>query len=579
MSQSPEHASLSPVAFDRDGFRLSVEPEPHRSMSRSPIPPPKTPTPPHSQVNISVVEPPRSSLAVLIIKPGATKHRLKIEKRIGEAGFEIEKASGIFTDERKMGFHIESPGVVEMFGADAPSLSGDPVWVYVLSRARASSALSALAGPVDPLAARKTDPDSLRALYGSNRWENGVWVTRDEANAERVIGELFAGSPIMDFSDLPSVNGSPDRRKVRKASSHASSIRSEFTNGSRAKVVTPSVSSASLKVPTPTKTSTAASPTQAARAGFKARPIPSTIAAPSIVPRTTRAADLRAGGAAAAAAAAPAPRQRQSEEERERTFEGVPGHKRRESISVASTAPPTIAPRVNRSAQLRAQKLAEAADPSVKASRRQSMIDFPTHKERQLSPEVIQEKNKVIFDGVPGHKRRESIAVASTAPPTVAPRVNRSSMLRAQKLAAAAAGGSGGPPSSFKGAPAAEDSPSGGPARSLSARSSRTSIGGAPSGSIGRASMSGARPALKTSVSKTGVNGDEKPNGGALTPISNDAMTPRSKPTPVVASKPDIVPRTNKSALLRAAAKLKSAAVGSAGSVGKGSAGRKSLAI
>ena len=38
------------------------------------------------------------------------------------------------------------------------------------------------------------------------------------------------------------------------------------------------------------------------------------------------------------------------------TFEGVPGHKRRESIPVASTRPPSVAPRLNKSASLRVQK-------------------------------------------------------------------------------------------------------------------------------------------------------------------------------------------------------------------------------
>jgi hypothetical protein len=37
-------------------------------------------------------------------------------------------------------------------------------------------------------------------------------------------------------------------------------------------------------------------------------------------------------------------------------FEGVPGHKRRETISVASTKGPAILPRINRSAMLRQQK-------------------------------------------------------------------------------------------------------------------------------------------------------------------------------------------------------------------------------
>jgi len=322
MSQSPElQGGLSPVAFDRDGLRLSVEPE-YQSK-------PQTPIPSHSQEAFPSVEAPRSSLAVLIIKPHAVKQRLKIEKRIVEAGFEIVK-------ERKMGFHLDSAGVVEMFAADAPSISGDPVWVYVLSRARSASALIALAGPADPLAARKSDPESLRALYGANRWENGVWVTRDEANAERVVSDLFPGSPMMEFSDLPSANSSP-ARKVRKAASHTSSLRSDVTGSTGTKGLAGSGSRASLAA--------------LSKPGFKARPVPATTSVPSTIPRTTRAASLRAGKVAP-----PAPRPRMSQEERERTFDGVPGHKRRESIPVASTAPPAITPRPNRSVMLRAQK-------------------------------------------------------------------------------------------------------------------------------------------------------------------------------------------------------------------------------
>lgn len=551
MSQSPEQeGGLSPVAFDRDGLRLSVEPE-SRPQSK-----PQTPTLTQSQEAFPSVEVPRSSLAVLIIKPHAVKQRLKIEKRIVEAGFEIVK-------ERKMRFQLDSPGVVGLFAADAPSLSGDPVWVYVLSRARSASALVALTGPADPLAARKSDPDSLRALYGSNRWENGVWITRDEASAEHMVNDLFPGSPMMEFSDLPSANSSP-ARKVRKATSHTSSLRSDITGSTGTKGLSGSGSRASLAA--------------VSKAGFKARPVPTTTAVPSMTPRTTRAASLRAGNVAP-----PAPRPRMSQEERERTFEGVPGHKRRESIAVASTAPPTIAPRPNRSAMLRAQKLAEGSGP--KTPKRPSTSDGlgSKHKKAPLSPEEAEEKKRATFEGVPGHKRRESISVPSTAPPAVSPRVNRSSMLRTQKLMG---GGSGGPPSAFKGAP--EGSPAPAPTRSLSTRSSRTSISGLTgSGSISKASGAAARPGVKipSSASRSSLAPPSgTANSGALTPISNGAMTPRSatasQPAKAPASpkKPDIVPRTNKSALLRAAAKLKSAA-GNVGSMGKGPVGRKSLAI
>ncbi|EUC67319.1 nucleoside diphosphate kinase [Rhizoctonia solani AG-3 Rhs1AP] len=540
MSSTEHETYLSPVAYDRNGLRLSVEPESRAT-------PPRTP-PPQMQEQLLTPAGPRSTLAVLIIKPHATKQRLKIEKRITEAGFEILK-------ERKMGFHLDGSGAVEVFGPDAPSLCGEPVWVYVLSRPRSASALSALAGPLDPLAARRSDPECLRALYGANRWENGVWTTKDEASAERVVSELFSGSPIMELSDLPSVAGSPDRRRIRKTPSHASSIRSHLSTENRARTSSNS-NSRGGSVPPPA--SVTKSP-----AGPKARPVPAATS-PSIVPKTTRAADLRAGNAAAA----PPPRQRQSQEERERTFEGVPGHKRRESISVPSTAAPAITPRQNRSAMLRAQKQTEGDTPM----KFPSMSD--SRERRTMSPEELEEKKRATFEGVPGHKRRESIKVASTAAPAVTPRPNRSSLLRAQKLAVGTNSGPGGaPPSSFKGA-----SSENGPTRTLSTKSSTGSISAASSKADRRASLQVPRPVpatissgpskrLSLAMPRQASSGSN--TGAALAPISNGAI--RSRPasvngeTPKVPpkispKKPTIEPRTNKSALLRAAAKLKSAA-------------------
>ncbi|KAF8710592.1 Nucleoside diphosphate kinase, partial [Rhizoctonia solani] len=557
MSLSPEREGLlTPAAFDRNGLRLSVEPEARAT-------PPRTP-PPQMQEQFLTPGGPRPTMAVLIIKPHATKQRLKIEKRILEAGFEILK-------ERKMGFHLDGSGVVELFGPDAPSLSGEPVWVYVLSRPRSASVLSALVGPLDPLAARRSDPECLRALYGSNRWENGVWTTRDESSAERIVSELFAGSPIMELSDLPSAHSSPDRRRVRKTPSHSGSIRSHLSSENRS-----NSNSRGGSVPPPA--TVAKSP-----AGSRARPAPSATASPSIVPRTTRAADLRAGNAAP-----PPPRQRQSQEERERTFEGVPGHKRRESFSVASTAAPTIAPRQNRSAMLRAQKQSDGD--SSNSTRFPSMSD--SRERRTMSPEELEEKNRTTFEGVPGHKRRESIKVASTATPIVAPRPNRSSLLRAQKMAAGggSSGPGGAPPSSFKGSMSES-----GPARTLSTRSSVGSIGASTTKADRRASIAIPRQApatVSTAASKRlSLALPSQPNsnsntGGALTPISNGTRSPRPasvnsqapkvppkmSPNP---KKPDIEPRTNKSALLRAAAKLKSAA---GASVGK-STSRKNFAF
>jgi hypothetical protein len=249
-----------------------------------------------------------------------------------------------------------------------------------------------------------------------------------------------------------------------------------------------------------------------------------------------------------------------------------------------------ITPRQNRSAILRAQKQSEGDKADL--TKFPSMSD--SQDRRTMSPEELEEKNRTMFEGVPGHKRRESIKVASTAAPTVAPRPNRSSLLRAQKMAAAAGspGPGGAPPSSFKGA--ATES---GPARSLNTRSSVGSIGASTSKADRRASIAITRPApatVSTAASKRlslalpSQPSSNSNTGGALTPISNGTRSPRPasvnsqapkvppKASPKMSpKKPDIEPRTNKSALLRAAAKLKSAA---GATVGK-STSRKSFAF
>lgn len=68
MSLTPENErGLTPVAYDRDGLRLSVEPEVQSN--------PQTPTPPQIQEELLTPGGPRSTLAVLVIKPHATKQR------------------------------------------------------------------------------------------------------------------------------------------------------------------------------------------------------------------------------------------------------------------------------------------------------------------------------------------------------------------------------------------------------------------------------------------------------------------------------------------------------------------------
>lgn len=263
-------------------------------------------------------------------------------------------------------------------------------------------------GDRDPEVARIEAPSSLRALYGISRQQNGFMGSPDDQTAEIQIASLFASSPPFPVSDLPD----DQYGSMRSISSSVLQALRQTTNNDGyepSNATNPSTlngSNGKLNAN--------------GKALFRARPMPSTTIAPDIVPRSTRAAELRAG--IAVDKIPNTPRAPISKERLQKTFANVPGHKRSETIQVASTAAPTIAPRMTRAASLRLGQPLEA----------------PPVRRRTLTSE---DSVKAMFDGVPGHKRRESISVASSKAPTVAPRLNKSAALRASNEAA--------PPSSF----------------------------------------------------------------------------------------------------------------------------------
>lgn len=307
----------------------------------------------------------------------------------------------------------------ELFGEDSHSLaeydsnscfecvsctqfnSRGPVWVYVLERRRAVEVWHTLMGPIDPEQAREEAPNSLRALYGISAAQNGLMGAPDNETAEIQIASLFASSPPFPTSELPPEDGEGNYNSLVGQSGYdegyaPSSARSPSTvNGSSSKF------------------------NSNGKPAFKARAVPASTAKPDIVPRMTKAAALRTGQPIEKTVSSP--RKPVSKERQAQTFANVPGHKRATSIAVASTAAPTIAPRMTRAAALR---LGQTPAPQPTRS-----------KSDQSGPK------KPTFEGVPGHKRRETISVASVQAPTVAPRLNKSASLRAQKDQA--------PPTSF----------------------------------------------------------------------------------------------------------------------------------
>ncbi|KAI0670852.1 hypothetical protein C8Q78DRAFT_1069581 [Trametes maxima] len=504
---------------------------------------PSSPTQAPGEIDSSPVSP--STRTVAIIKNHALNHRFDIELRISDAGFEIVK-------ERQMEFDVDTDPdtLFELFGSDYESFAEGPVWVYVLERRRAVEVWHSLMGDPDPEVARKDTPNSVRALYGISAAQNAVMGSTDAQMAEVQIQTIFASSPPFPTVELPEV-GHPDYDNVPAGSlrSVSSSVLSALRNGRSDNGYAASSTAG-----------TSANGTN--KLGFKARALPATHAAPDIVPRMSKAAALRAGIAIETPKRAPPTKERLAQ-----TFANVPGHKRSETITVASTAPPVVAPRMTRAASLRL---------GIKPE------DKP--KRTPLSNGTVVKDPKATFDGVPGHKRRETIAVASVRPPTVAPRLNRSAALRQQKEAA--------PPSSFMfRQPSSQSAPGRSSSRqSFSGTGSRPTVSRPPSAASVKtpatsrptltrttslSSKPPTRPAPRASTAPAppGTRNPPNPTLKPLRPKEDASAAPaptpaKPRPRPSSLQAPAMAPRTNKSALLRAA-KMAGAALGATPAKGK----------
>ncbi|PPQ69612.1 hypothetical protein CVT24_001368 [Panaeolus cyanescens] len=369
---------------------------------------------------------------VAIIKTHALQHRFDIEKRIQEASFEIVK-------ERQMEFDTETdPDTLwELFGEDTDALAEGPVWVYVLERRRAVEVWNTLMGHPDVEVARVEAPNSLRSLYGISGTQNGLMGSADNEIAEIQIASLFASSPPFPTTDLP-IEELTERLRLE---GHDGEYYDEGYAASNA--TNTSAHNAPSSSRSGGRASSAGPRSSTGKPLFRARPLPATLDKPDIVPRTTRAAALRAG--LQVDATPTLPRAPPSKERLEQTFANVPGHKRKSIIAVASTAAPTIAPRMTKAASLRvngghvAGPSASFAPPKAPMLRKRSTTDPAANVEGD--EEMTKHGPRKTFEGVPGHKRRESIAVASVKAPTVAPRLNKSAALRQAKEQA--------PPTSF----------------------------------------------------------------------------------------------------------------------------------
>jgi hypothetical protein len=295
-------------------------------------------------------------------------------------------------------------------------------------------------GDADPQVARQVSPNSLRALYGISNEQNAVMGSSDVDTAEIQIASLFVSSPPFPTSALPDDYsatdvglglglGHPDALTAGSLRSLSSTLPSSYRPPRT--TTTATTTTATTHSPPGSSSHTNSNGTSQ-RTRFKAREIPLSHISPTIVPRTTRAADLRTGATPPKIERNHSPRTPPSREALKKMFANVPGHKRTDSIPVASTLQPSMPPRMTRAASLRI----EGALPP-KPFRPKPIITLAQAKakaaEEERAKAALKEAQARTFDGVPGHKRRESFSVSSTKSPNVTPKQNRSAMLRASK--------------------------------------------------------------------------------------------------------------------------------------------------
>jgi hypothetical protein len=171
------------------------------------------------------------------------------------------------------------------------------VWVYVLEKENAVSDLLALVDDNGADAAQ-VNAQSILARFGRSL-ENGIYGAPDCDAAEMQIATIFASSPPFPPAEISPNDGDvPVLTDLSFTDSQRAG--SEETQGSGLQ--------------------------RNAGTRFRARPVPPTTAQPSIQPRTTRAAALRAG--IILASSPPKVRRPPTKEDLARTFANVPGHKR-----------------------------------------------------------------------------------------------------------------------------------------------------------------------------------------------------------------------------------------------------------
>ncbi|KAJ3186192.1 NME NM23 member 5 [Gaertneriomyces sp. JEL0708] len=131
----------------------------------------------------------------LLLKPDATKHQDEVLYRLEQAGFKIlskknvelsyEQASEFYAD------YAEDPDFEELL----TYMTSGPVVGISIQHYDVFKQLEDLVGPSDPVQARQSAPESLRAKYGQDELHNSFHVS-EPSNIEKEARFFFPDAPM-----------------------------------------------------------------------------------------------------------------------------------------------------------------------------------------------------------------------------------------------------------------------------------------------------------------------------------------------------------------------------------------------
>lgn len=137
---------------------------------------------------------------LIIIKPDAVEKGAvgKILDRFIEEGFKILGLKMFrFTEEQAKKFYIvhkERPFYKEL----VEFMTSGPVVACVLEGEKAISRVREIIGPTDSEEARKISPNSIRALYGTDKGKNAIHASDSKESADYEIPFIFSNLELVE---------------------------------------------------------------------------------------------------------------------------------------------------------------------------------------------------------------------------------------------------------------------------------------------------------------------------------------------------------------------------------------------